>query len=280
MLKKILLLSLVCFLLFYLGCSEDDTPEPADTNPRNLAYVTYADSVKLTWSHCEASSENDFMGYFIFVENHSIVSDDTSELPDPYNGTAELGTEMMVDGLVLGSKYFFHVRAAFGTAGDYTLGDPSNEVETAPVIVGYDTLYEFASAANPSGYYFEGGHPVNMISEYAESIDIYLDTLNNRRAFKSPHLVPTEHPELWEERVSEVLLLGEGSFNNFNVFRDANWDGDNYEVEITVSSQVFTIKTPNNHYVKLIIVSTFNEAPNRAIGFRYAYQPIVGYQKF
>ncbi|MBN1756206.1 fibronectin type III domain-containing protein [bacterium] len=275
---KAFLLALLLGMLILFGCSEE-AEEPLDTNPRNLDYITYDDSVGLSWDHCEAYSESDFLGYFVFMANVSLLGYAVDTLPEPYNSDPVTASEIRVDSLEQGTKYYFHIRSAFGTYDAYTLGDPSNEVQTSPIVFGMDTLYEFDSP-DPSAYYFEGQHRLSMNHIYSDSIDLFLGTDGSGNlAFKSPHIVDTDHPEYWEERITQIKKLGSGNWLEYNQTLDSGWNANYFET-IGLSGEVFVVKTPNNHFVKVVISGSSGTTPNRMVEFRFAFQPRVGYNHF
>ena len=282
-----LLLMFVGLFIIGSGCSDENpvAPEEEFSPPRNLTYRTDTTSVRLFWQPSTDRNIDDFLGYYVYVAESSIVSLTADSLLNAYkvNQQPLNDTTVSVTGLTRGQRYFFHIRAAKGVDHtEYTLSNPSNEVHTSPVIIKTGTLYEFSSPlGNPSGFNFAEGTPYSMTAANANSIDIYLGTTaegdgSADLVLKSPDKVSSTNPA-WDSRVSEIKSLGTG-FDNFNQTDDSGWASNGYE--IIMQGRVYAIKTPQNHFVKLEVTATSGSYPNRTITFRYAYQTITAYGHF
>ncbi|MGB9561228.1 MAG: fibronectin type III domain-containing protein [bacterium] len=274
-------------LVLLTTCTEENPVKPEEefAPPRNLTYITDSTSVRLIWQHSTSRNLEDFLGYFVYVATQSIASIDQDSILRRYlvNRTPLRDTTCVVTNLQRGTRYYFHVRAVKGTdTTEYALSRASNEVDTAPVLIGSGTLYEFSSTlGNPSGFSFAENRAYSMVYTNASHIDIYLGTTQSDDSagdlvLKSPDLVQSAHAE-WDTRVSQIKSLGTG-WENFNQTTDAGWSANRYE--LVSLGRVYAIKTPDNHYVKLEITNMSGSFPNRTVTFRYAYQPITNYGHF
>ncbi len=282
------LLLAVGMIILGLACEGENPVAPSEefAPPTNLTYITDSSSVTLMWNHSPDNGLDDFLGYFVYVAESSIVSLGADSLLDPYKANREPVTDnsYSVGGLTRGQRYYFHVRAVKGPDTlEYTLSNPTNEVHTSPVLIGTGTLYEFSSPlGNPSGYDFSGSRAYFMVHDNANYIDIYLGTTEEDDGagdltLKSPHIVQSTHPE-WESRISYIKSLGTG-WDNYNQTAD-DFSTPEYHYERVYTGRVYAIKTPDNHFVKLEVTGTSGTFPNRTVTFRYAYQEITGYGHF
>lgn len=278
---------LLGILVIIWGCSETNPVKPEEefAPPRNLTYITDSSSVTLIWQHSPDKNLRDFLGYYVYMATTSIADIDQDSVLRRYlvNRTPLRDTICTVLNLRQGTRYYFHVRSVKGTdTTEYSLSKASNEVDTAPVLIGSGTIYEFRSTlGNPSGFSFAENRAYSMVYTNASHIDIYLGTTRSDDTegdlvLKSPDLVSSTNPD-WRTRVTQIKTLGTG-WNNFNATTDAGWNSSRYE--LVSLGRVYAIKTPDNHFVKLEVTNLSGSYPNRTITFRYAYQPITNYTHF
>jgi hypothetical protein len=279
----------VCVLLAGLvaGCGNDKETKPPDqlAPPTNLRYVNGNNQVAIGW---DASPDAQFsVGYNVYRHTASIVNLSPGDLEQYKINTSLVDRETndyTDDTAENGTMYFYHVRAVEEN-GD--LSDPSNEIDTAPrPDGGIVTLAEFTNQ-RPSGLNLSRGVAVSMMSENADSIDVYLGTTgpndepDQELALKSPSLVSDQPP--WNTRLAQLKLLDSWDVSTTS---SSGWS-DNIPLGTSteeIENKIIAIRTPsqNGHvfYGKIRIIANSGSQGNRDIGLLWAFQPIPDYLRF
>lgn len=252
--KKLGLIVIVVMLLTFVGCESIVEIEA----PSNLdAKVAGSDSLDLsfTWT---ATTTTDIDGYRLYWNSGTKAGDSII-----WEGT---GTTCTIDNPPIGK---FYVTAYKGTKSE---SDPSNEFNTAPVIVtGQGPIYYISdpSPTHPSGYYWNAdgtGSTVALSGPDSLKTDMYLDA-------------------------SDCLVSPRNRGNHFHEtgFKESTSTFDNLAVAdqtgyITGTTAVSSGKvyvlwlTDTKQYVK-VEVSSY-DATAHSVTFRYALQKIAGYRRF
>ena len=261
----------------FVGCSSNDPepepePEPFEA-PTSLTFVTYQDSVRLDWNHSPDAADSGFLGYYVYSRIAPLANVDVDSLQDYalFADPIDAG-EFSVTGITSSSKHYFGLRAVKVNSGDTTYSPLSVEVNTSPTIWGGGMVYEIG-ADTVSAVDFSGDAVYEMELIYLNEIDIYLgvDTENNLQ-WRSPTMFGAD----WSDRVSQIKPLGTGLFSDFFEAGSGGWL-DSSKVDL---GKIYAFKTPDNHYVKLIVVDISGIFPDRNVEFEFAYQDVVNYDRF
>lgn len=281
--NRFLFVSMI-FLAFMIsfGCkkSTGPDPEPVDTldAPTALQYVTYQDSVKITWTASRDAGKTGFAGYFVYRRENAGFSGLNDSVLATLKITPEPITEnqIVVHGLLSERKHYFAVRSVKISGSDTTLSSLSNTVDTSPTIWFSGTLYESAGGASAlCAIDFDNQIIYEMNLAHLNHIDIYLGVDDSMRlALCSPSRYGTE----WTSRVAEIKRLGVGTIGlaSFQSAGTAGWTN-----RVTLyPSEVYAIRI-SSHYSKIFIESFVGGVyPNRAITFSAAYQDVENYDHF
>lgn len=252
--KKLGFIILVALLLTFVGCESIVDIEP----PSNLTVNVAGDdslSLAFTWS---ASPTTDIDGYRLYWNSGTKAEDSIC-----WEGT---GTTCTITNPPIGK---FYVIAYKGTKSE---SDPSNEINTAPVIVtGQGPIYYISdpSPTHPSGYYWNQdgtGSTVALSGTDSLKTDMYLDASD---CLASPHI--------------RGAHFNQTGFKESSLTFDALAIADrtNYIAGTTkvAANKVYMIwLTDTKQYVKIEISSY--DATTHSITFRYALQKIPGYRRF
>ncbi len=271
-----LAIAIVAFLVFS-GCEQQSTePEPETFDPpTDVAYVTYQDSVKITWTASDDEGDSGFAGYLIYRrENAGFSSLSDSAIatylmfPSPVTGT-----ELMVHGLPSDRMHFFALRSIKITGDDTTLSGLSNSVDTSPTIWFSDTIHEVAGGSGViCAIDFDNQLIYPMELTYLNHIDIYLGVNDSARlSLRSPSLYGAE----WSGRVAQIKRLG-GMADDVSQYDSAGGeDGWASEVEV-YPRDIYAVKM-GSHYSKVYIQSFYG---SDGIVFTAAYQDVEDYDHF
>ncbi len=252
--KKFAFLVLAALLLTFVGCESVVEIEA----PSNLTVnVAGADSLDLafTWT---ATSDTTIDGYRLYWNSGTKAGDSLL-----WEGTV---TTCTIDNPPIGK---FYVTAYKGTKSE---SDPSNEINTAPVIVtGQGPVYYISDPAadHPSGYYWNEdgtGSTVALGGSDSLKADMYLDASD---CLASPSIRGSHfHVTGFKESTS--------TFDNLDV---ADQTGYTLGTTAVSANKVYVLwLTDTKQYVKLEVSSY--DATAHSITFRYALQTIAGYRRF
>jgi len=276
--KRFLLISiaLLAGLALIVGCEKSSEPEPEPDTfdpPTNIAYVTYQDSVKITWSVSEDDTANGFAGYLVYRRENAGFSglSETDLAALLAQGSPVTGTEITITGLASDKKHYFAVRSIAIDGSDTTLSDLSSTIHTSPTIWFSDTIYkvEYSESAF-CAIDFDNQVIYPMELSYLTHIDIYLGlNTSSRLSLRSPDLYSSE----WRE--AEVKRLGGGA-TSVAEFGSAGSSGWSSEAEV-YPGDVYAIKT-GSHYSKVFVESIIGASVG--IAFTAAYQNVEDYDRF
>jgi len=273
---------IVLVLGVFWGCSSTDPepePEPEVFDPpTSLAYVTYQDSVALTWNSSPDDTDAGFVGYNIYHRvNANFSGLDDAEMETHLIGAPVTGNETTISGLSSTSKHYFTARAIKINSTDTTLSSKSNTVDTSPTIWFSDTLWESTGGDSVfSAVDFDAQVVYSMDLAYLTFIDLYLGVDDsNYLTLKSPSLFGTE----WSSRVANIKRLGIAT-NGLASFGEAGSIGTSKSQILTQPGTTFTVQI-GSHYTKIYFVNFVGGAyPDRGIYFQAAYQEVEGYDHF
>ncbi len=269
-------------LLMAFGCSSNDPepdPEPEVFDPpSNLTFLTYQDSIQLSWVPSPDEGETGFLGYLVYRrENAGFGSVSAEDMPTYLVSTDPIGgVGTTVAGIPSDRKHFFTVRAIKVEGDDTTLSALASTVETSPTIWFSDTVWEEAGGAGViCAIDFDNQMVYPMELTYLTQIDIYLGMEDsNRLALRSPHLHGTD----WSDREAELKRLGV-PLQGLASFNSAGTSGWGDEV-LLYPGESYAVKIGSN-YSKIFVQSfTSGVYPNRGIVFSAAYQDVDNYDRF
>ncbi|MCK5832506.1 hypothetical protein KAH81_02450 [bacterium] len=280
--KTLFLLSFCAIIMLVVfGCEKSTDPEPEPEvfdPPTGMVYVTYQDSVKLTWNPSPDEGETGFTGYKIYHRVNADFSGLTSEeMETHYMGIIVNNTEIVISGLSSVSKHYFTARSIKIEGDDTTLSSNSNTVDTSPTIWFSDTLWESTggdSAFSSVDFDAQVVYPMNLA--YLTFIDLYLGVDDsNYLTLKSPSLFGTE----WATREASVKRLGIATAG-LSSFGSSGTIGTARSQTLTQPGTTFAIKI-GSHYTKFYFVNFVGGAyPDRGIYFQAAYQEVEDYDHF
>jgi len=266
----------------FLGCSSTDPepePEPEVFDPpTSLAYVTYQDSVRLTWNASPDDTDAGFVGYNIYHRvNANFSGLDADSMAAYLVGAPVVGNETTIVGLASTSKHYFAARAIKINSTDTTLSKNSNTVDTSPTIWFSDTLWESTGGDSViSAVDFDAQVVYPMDLAYLTFIDLFLGVDDsNYLMLKSPSHFGAE----WSSRVAYIKRLGI-STDGLAYFGEAGTIGTAKSQILTQPGTTFAVKI-GSHYTKVYFVNFVGGAyPDRGIYFKAAYQEVEGYDHF
>lgn len=279
--KLMFLFIILAASLIIFGCSSTDPePEPEVFDPpTGLTYMTYQDSVKLSWSISPDAGQSGFQGYLIYRRENAGFSGLSDTELEAYlvSSSPVSGTETTITGLASDKIHYFAARAIKVVGGDTTLSNLSGTVDTSPTIWFEDTLWEITGGASViCAIDFDNQVVYPMQLAHLTHIDLYLGVDDsNFLTLKSPSNFGTE----WESRVANIKRLGIAT-EGLASFGDAGTIGTSTTATLTQPGTTFAIKI-GSHYSKLYFVNFVGGAyPNRGIYFKAAYQEIGDYTHF
>lgn len=276
-------LIILAALLAFVGCdSTEPEPEPEPEvfdPPTELAYMTYQDSVKISWTASPDAGETGFQGYLLYRrENADFSSVPAAEMNEYLVSTTPIGgVETTVSGLLSDRKHYFAAKAIKVVDGDTTLSDLSNTVNTSPTIWFEDTLWEVTGGDSIiCAVDFDNQVVYPMELAHLTHIDLYLGVDDsNYLTLKSPSHYGTE----WESRVANIKSLGIAT-HGLASFGSVDDIGTSTAAILTQPGTSFAVKI-GSHYSKLYFVNFVGGAyPNRGIYFKAAFQEVEDYNHF
>jgi hypothetical protein len=275
-----LLILAVALIIF--GCSSTDPepePEPEVFDPpTSLVYLTYQDSVRLSWTASVDESETGFLGYLVYRRENAGFSGLSNEDLAGYLVSADHigGVATTITGIPSDRKHFFTVRAIKIVGSDTTLSALANTVDTSPTIWFSDTIWEVAGGTGVMcAIDFDNQIVYPMELTYLTQIDIYLGVEDsNRLALKSPSLFGTE----WSDRTAEVKRLGVpiAGLASFNSAGTTGWTNE----RLLYPGESYAVKIGSNYSKIFVEGFTSGVYPNRGIIFSAAYQNVDNYDRF
>ncbi len=281
--KTALLIAFVAIAsIMVFACSKSTEPDPEPEvfdPPTGLSYITYQDSVKLTWNASPDEADSGFAGYKVYHRINADFSTVNIDSMEPYfTGTIVTGTQTTLTGLSSTSKHYFTTRAIKINGSVTTLSNKSNTVDTSPTIWFSDTLWE--STGGDSIYCavdFDEQVVYPMDLAYLTFIDLYLGIDDsNYLTLKSPSLFGAE----WSSRVANIKRLGIATDGLASFGSTSGGIGTAPSQTLTQPGTSFAIKI-GSHYTKFYFVNFVGGAyPNRGIYFQAAYQEVDDYDRF
>ena len=276
---KMGLLFFALIAVVFIGCSEEEQPEPPSITTPAITQIPYDDSIKVVWQNSPEVVEEGFKGYYFYISKNSNLSGMTdTELQDYLvfdsitTDTQYIMRDYQGEGLEDGAIYYFGIQAVRSVeSGDTVSG--LRVVQTSPVLMGEDRIYYLLSDTI-CAFNFSQGVAITIDQTEPEP-DFYVDTSSISETgllLKSPHLAGTA----WTGE-SGFKSLGIGVLDDFSETTDDNW-----VEEIDVSSiRIFAIKNSQNHYVKIKINNWGSDDQDRYyINFEYKYQTKTNYPYF
>ncbi|MFC1683563.1 hypothetical protein ACFL0G_05110 [Candidatus Zixiibacteriota bacterium] len=275
-------LTIICLMLVW-GCEETvtkiQTVEQSELNPPlGLRSITGDGQVTLRWY--SSNYEEDFGGYIIYqaTGNHQQLAPET--LPVAFAAIETLvvfsgspPTVHTVVGLDDGTTYSF---ALTTTDTDISKESyPSNIVADTPRPFGTAKIYQQESSEN-SGFDFSEEVTVSYNSSDCDIfLDVYTITDNLHFSLTSPDQAD---PTLRTTMIQDMGYTE--SFDTIDISPIQGWDPD-YSVDVLdMTDHTFALKTEDNNYVKLRILSTGGASPDQWVEFEYGYQTISGDPNF
>lgn len=252
--KNLIFILFAFLLLSIIGCeSIVEIEAPSDLT----VSVAGSDSLDLVFSWTATPTTN-IDGYRLYFNSGTKAEDSLL-----WEGNA---TTCTINNPPIGK---FYVTAYKGTKSE---SDPSNEIDTKPVIVSAQgPIYYISdpSTSHPSGYYWNEdgtGSTVALGSEDSLKTDMYLDASD---CLASP-----------SNRGSHFHVTGfkesSSTFDNLAVADISGYIAGTTQVG---ANEVYVLwLTDTKQYVKLEVLS-YN-ATDHSITFRYALQKISGYRRF
>jgi hypothetical protein len=278
--------AMLLVLMFIMGCEETvtkiETVEKSELNPPlGLRSITGDGQVTLRWF--SSNFEEDFGGYLIYQATGNYQQLAPESLPAAFTvvDTLEVfgGTPPTVHtvlGLDNGITYSF----ALTTIDESITKEsyPSNIVTDTPRPFGTATIYQQeAETEFLAGFDFSSEINVPyMDSDCDIFLDVYTIGDNLHYSLTSPDQAD---PTL---RTTEIQDMGyTESFDIIDVSPTQGWDPD-YSVDVlNMEDHTFALKTEDNNFVKLRVLSTGTDGTNKAwMRFEYGYQTVSGDPNF
>jgi hypothetical protein len=270
-------------LMFIWSCEETVTKiatvEKSELNPPlGLRSITQDGKVTLRWY--ASNYEEDFGGYLVYQATGNYMQLAPEELPAAFTSVETLEvfagsppTEYTVLGLTNGTTYSFAL-----TAFDDRLTKesyPSNIVADTPRPFGTARIYQQGSSEH-SGYDFSDEVTVPFDDADCDIfLDVYSIVDNLHYSLTSPDQADSTL------RTTTIQDMGyTDSFDTIDISPTEGWDPD-YSVDVlNMTDHTFALKTEDNNYVKLRILATGGDHPDRWVEFEYGYQIIPGDPNF
>ena len=274
---SLLLVIIGIFGLLVENCEKSDDPDEAGSGPfdppSGISFVTYEDSVAISWNHTPDAGDTGFVGYYLYTRIAPLENVETESLftyrifDDPVDQA-----EYTVMETVSTSKHYYGLRSVKIVDAETTYSELSSEVHTSPTLWGGGMVVE-SDAGSTAGIDFSEDSVHAMTLANLNFVDIYLgvDSENNLQ-WRSPELYGDD----WADRNSAVKVLGTGLFSDFYAAGSDGWL-DTVKVDL---GKIYAFRTPDNHYVKLIVEDLSGIYPNRTVQFSFAYQDVVNYDRF
>jgi hypothetical protein len=281
--RTILLFLMLAFaLIIVVGCEETvteiKTVEQSELNPPlGLRSITGDGNVTLRWY--ASNYEDDFGGYLVYQAQGDYEQIAPEELPMAFQAVDTLyaagapPTVHTIIGLDNGTPYSFALTATDGDVSKESY--PSNIVTDTPRPYGTAQIYQQESSQH-SGFDFSTEITVSYTDANCDIfLDVYTVADNLHFSLTSPDQA---NPTL---RTTLIQDLGyTESFDTIDISPVQGWDPD-YSVDVLdMVDHTFALKTEDNHYVKLRILSTGGTHPDQWVRFEYGYQTVSGDPNF
>lgn len=273
-------------LMMITGCEETvtqiETVERSELNPPlGLRSITGDGQVTLRWY--ASNYEDDFGGYLIYQAAGDYEQIAPETMPAGFTAAETLlvfggstPTVHTILGLDNGTTYSFALTAV--DEGVTKESYPSNIVTDTPRPFGTATIYQQeAEPDQQAGFDFSEETAVPYLdSECDIFLDVYTIADNLHYSLTSPDQASAAL------RTTEIQDMGyTGSFDDISISPAMGWDPD-YSVDVlNMENHTFALKTEDNNYVKLRVLSTGSDGENLAwVRFEYGYQTIPGDPNF
>ncbi len=282
----IALLAAAMVLIVIAGCEETvtkiETVERSELNPPlGLRSITGDGQVTLRWY--SSNFEDDFGGYLIYQATGDYEQVAPETMPSAFTAVETLlvfggspPTVHTILGLDNGATYSFALTTT--DEGVTKESYPSNIVTDTPRPFGTATIYQQeAETEHLSGFDFSEGIMVPYLDGDCDIfLDVYTITDNLHYSLTSPDQASSAL------RTTEIQDMGyTGSFDDINISPALGWDPD-YSVDVlNMENHTFALKTDDNNYIKLRVLSTGSDGTDQAwVRFEYGYQTIPGDPNF
>jgi len=279
-------LMIICLMLVW-GCEETvtkiQTVEQSELNPPlGLISITGDGQVTIRWY--SSNYEDDFGGYIVYQATGDQRPANPQLAPETMPAAfAAIETLEVFSGspptvytaldLDNGTRYSF---ALTTTDTDVTKESyPSNIVADTPRPFGTAKIYQQESAEH-SGFDFSEEVTVSYTSSDCDIfLDVYTVAENLHFSLTSPDQADGTL------RTTEIQDMGyTESFDSIDISPIQGWDPD-YSVDVLdMMDHTFALKTEDNNYVKLRILSTGGVSPDQWVEFEYGYQTVSGDPNF
>jgi hypothetical protein len=274
-------------LMMIAACEETVTQkeivEKSELNPPlGLRSITGDTQVTLRWY--SSNYEDDFGGYLIYqaTGNYERIAPETMPSAFTVADTVKVDldgsppTVHTILGLENGTTYSFALTAIDEdiTRESY----PSNIVTDTPRPFGTATIYQQeAEPDQQAGFDFSEGLEVPYLDSDCDIfLDVYTIADNLHYSLTSPDQASSAL------RTTEIQDMGyTDSFDQIDISPEEGWDPD-YSVDVlNMENHIFALKTDDNNYVKLRVLSTSLPSDDPAwVRFEYGYQTISGDPNF
>ena len=282
----IVLTAVLGVLMMVAGCEETvtkiETVERSELNPPlGLRSITGDSQVTLRWY--SSNYEDDFGGYLVYQATGDREQLAPETMPSGFAVVETLlvfggspPTVHTVLGLDNGTTYSF----ALTTIDDLVSKEsfPSNIVTDTPRPFGTATIYQQeAEPTQQAGFDFSEGLTVPYMDGDCDIfLDVYTVADNLHYSLTSPDQADGSL------RTTEIQDMGyTESFDDISISPDQGWDPD-YSVDVlNMENHTFALKTEDNNYVKLRVLSTGTDGVNQVwVRFEYGYQTVPGEPNF
>ncbi len=273
-------------LMMVAGCEETitkiETVERSELNPPlGLRSITGDSQVTLRWY--SSNYEDDFGGYLVYqaTGDHEQIAPET--MPSGFAVVETLlvfggapPTVHTILGLDNGTTYSFALTAIDDLVSKESY--PSNIVTDTPRPFGTATIYQQeAEPDQQAGFDFSEGLTVPYMDGDCDIfLDVYTVADNLHYSLTSPDQADGSL------RTTEIQDMGyTESFDDISISPDQGWDPD-YSVDVlNMENHTFALKTDDNNYVKLRVLSTGTDGVNQVwVRFEYGYQTVPGELNF
>jgi hypothetical protein len=282
----IAVLAALVILMMVTGCEETvtqiETVERSELNPPlGLRSITGDMQVTLRWY--SSNYEEDFGGYLIYQATGDYEQIAPETMPSAFTAVETLEvfggsppTVHTILGLENGTTYSFALTAM--DEGVTKESYPSNIVADTPRPFGTATIYQQeAEDEHLAGFDFSEGVEVAYLDSDCDIfLDVYTITDNLHYSLTSPDQASAAL------RTTEIQDMGyTESFDDISISPAMGWDPDFSVDVLNMENHTFALKTEDNNYVKLRVLSTGSDGENQSwVRFEYGYQTIPGDPNF
>jgi len=279
-------LTALVILMMVTGCEETvtqiETVERSELNPPlGLRSITGDMQVTLRWY--SSNYEEDFGGYLIYQATGDYEQLAPETMPSAFTVVETLlvvndspSTVHTILGLDNGTAYSFALTAT--DDGITKESYPSNIVADTPRPFGTAQIYQQeAEDEHLAGFDFSEGIEVPYLDSDCDIfLDVYTIADNLHYSLTSPDQASAAL------RTTEIQDMGyTESFDDISISPAMGWDPDFSVDVLSMENHTFALKTEDNNYVKLRVLSTGSAGENQSwVRFEYGYQTIPGEPNF